>query len=227
MKSSLYLKWKNITYAPLFLLLIVSTTITGVNANPGPKMLVAPSSEIIQAPGENKTVRINCTDVINYYGADVWLSYNNSIINCTDVTVDGPGQVAPPPGSKRVLSVKYKPGDPGYEAGIIKLSCTFVYAEGADPFNGSGTIAWITFEGLIEAVSNLTFVLPGVRTKMYEIDLSVTPPVSSVMDMDPPVGGEIEVIPEFPTAIIMSLLLITTLAAAFLGKIVWSRKRQS
>jgi len=34
------------------------------------------------------------------------------------------------------------------------------------------------------------------------------------------------VIPEFPTALVMPLLLIATLAAAFLGKTFWSWKRK-
>jgi hypothetical protein len=38
--------------------------------------------------------------------------------------------------------------------------------------------------------------------------------------------GVVTVIPELPAALVVPLLIIATLAAAFLGKMFWSRKRK-
>jgi len=196
---------------------MMSTAITEVSAAPGPKIYVDPVSATISALGENTTVTIKCENVVNYYGADFWLRYNGSVVDPVEVTVDGPGQVAPPPGPQRALSVSIV-------SNTVRFSCMFVYAEGAADFDGNGTVAWITFEGITEGNSTLNFDLAW--TAMYEINYGTTPPTLSEMTIDPPEDGEIIVIPEFPAVMVVTLLLIATLAAASLGKIVWSRKRR-
>ena len=194
-----------------------------VSAEPSlPYLSVEPPTEVRTGPptvvGQTFTVNVTAHDVINYYGTDFWMSYNNSLINCTDVEPDGAGSVNTlNTGSKRVFSAKYMPKHTGYEAGKIKFSLTFVYGEGAVEFNGTGVVTWLTFEILDEPdqVSSpppyteyncsLGFIEPGVRTKMYEIDKTVTPPASSVMDMDSPQDGffacrTTSLVPGAPTA---------------------------
>lgn len=222
-KYYLYLRWKNIFYASLLLLLIVTTVATGVSASPSPYLHVEPPRAEIQNVDETVQVVVNCTDVVDYYGADFWLTYNKTILQPTSVVIDGPGQVAPTVPAQRDFSYSIASYNTTHD--VIKFSCTFVLGEGAATFDGNGTVAWITFKGIAVGVSTLTFDLTW--TKMFEL-VEVAPGVfiPGVMDTDPPVGGEIEVLPEFPAAIATIVILIATLAAVFLRKMSLSRKRK-
>jgi hypothetical protein len=91
----------------------------------------------------------------------------------------------------------------------------WVAAWGFTAFTGSGALITINFTatatGLCTLYINNTEVLD---TSANEIEHNV-------------VNGSISVVPEFPTFIIMPLLLILSLAAVFLGKTFWSRKRKN
>jgi len=113
--------------------------------------LISVNPQAYTAPlGVNFTIRIDVTNVTDLYGYDIWLEYNSSILNHTAVTVDGPGQVAPTNPAQRVTVDKSVPG-------TIKHSCAFIYAMGAPSFNGSGTLAWITFNAIGLGKSALQF----------------------------------------------------------------------
>jgi len=198
-------------YAPLFLLIIASIAITGVKADPAPYMFVDPPTAEISAVGQNITIKVNVTTVSNLYGYEFWLEYNSTLLTEAYITPDGLGQVAP--------------SDPGFRAiddlstpGAVRYSLAFWPKPGPvypPSFNGSGTLAWITFNGTAEGVSGLNFT----RAKLFDTD-------GTSIITDPWVDGQITVIPEFPTAIIMPLFLIATLAATFLAKMVWSKKHR-
>ncbi|NIP52372.1 MAG: hypothetical protein GWO26_10405 [Phycisphaerae bacterium] len=128
----------------------MSTAITGANADPT-YLYVDPTPEIISAPGENKTITIKVFNVTNLYGWDLQLTYNDTLLEKVDITVVGPNQVAPAQVGNYTLTDVSTPGK-------IIFGCGFSGVQGALPFNGSGVLVWITFEGKMVGLSNLTFV---------------------------------------------------------------------
>jgi hypothetical protein len=208
-KNFPYLKWKYMLLTvPIFLLLIASASITGVNATSVAKISVKPPSVNIQAVGQNVTIEVNVTNVQLLYGWDIQLTYNSTLLTYVGYTVIGPNQVCPSQHPNYTLT------DVSV-AGTIIHGCAFSGAEGALPFNGSGVMEWITFKGTMKGVSNLSFI---------EDETFLWDPNGNAITRNPCANGQITVLPEFPTAIAMSLVLIATLAAASLGKIVRSRK---
>lgn len=207
-KQSPIMRWKNILYASLLLLLILNLTTTSVGALP--YLSVDPPTEIISAPGEEKTIKINITDVEDLFGFDLWIDYNSSFLEVTEVTVVGTGQVVPTDPSK------YSYADLSVN-GTVKVGVAFLEALGAVPFDGNGTLLWITFNGT--ALGANTIDISDTQTYLYNS-------WAMEIEMDTAIDGEITVISEFPAAVTTLLLLMTTLAATLLGKIVWSRKRR-
>jgi len=81
------------------------------------------------------TIKVNVSEVTDYYGFDMWLHYNNTIIERVNITVDGPGQVAPTdPGHRITTDVSV--------LGTIKYSCVFVGAAGTPSFNLTARSRW-------------------------------------------------------------------------------------
>lgn len=219
MRSFLCSRWRSILYVSLFLLLTASLTTTHVSASPGPYVSVYPPSALVSLPGANSSVEVVVHNVSDCYGVDFWINYNSTLLSKLGlVDVHGPFDSGNPP--IRPDPVTY-PG--GYVLtdisipGTVRVSLTFVGALGAPSFNGTGTVCAITFQGDALGVSNLTFYEP--TTKIWD-------PEGSGQPRDPSVNGEIEVIPEFPGAIITPVLMIATLAAALMAKMKWSRKRR-
>ena len=78
----------------------------------------------------------------------------------------------------------------------------------------------INFTATAEGNTSLTLTVQALDSISPYPDYTITSIEYTIQ------SGSVTVIPEFPTILIMPLLLITTLAAAFLGKMVWSRKRK-
>jgi len=209
-KNFPYLKWKNILFMPLFLLLIASMTTTTVRAQ-NPMLFIDPPTATIDAVGQKVTITVNVTQVTNVGGFDIRINYNQSILSYTknNYTVDGPGQLFPP------LGTGTRNFFDNSGTGYVYLSLTMGYPT---VMSGSGRVVWITFGGLMEGVSNLTF--NPTFTKIFDSD-------GNPITQDPPGDGQITVIPEFPAAIATLLLLTTTLTATLLGKTVWSKKHRT
>lgn len=205
------MKGKKTISASLIVVLIASMVMFGASvsfAAPGTQISVDPPVKefIGTSPGDylntNFVIKVNVTNVLNLYGWDIRLTYNSTLLQYVGRTVVGPNQVAPSQPANYTLTDVSVPG-------TIILGCAFSEVKGALPFDGSGVLAWITFEGKMIGVSDLDFV-EGV-TFLWD-------PNGMMISRDLCVGGEIEVIPEFPAAILLPLLLILTLIAVFLGK---------
>jgi len=212
-KNFPYFKWKNILLMPLFLLLITSMTTTSVKAQ-NPYLSVNPPTATINAVGQTVTITVNVTEVAQgLSGFDIRIYYNQSIVSYTkyNYTVDGPGQVFPPLGTGTRNFYDYS------VAGDLYLSLTLSYPTLVNATAG-GTVVWITFQGLMEGISNLTF--DDAWTFMFNY-------MGDPITTDPSNPGQITVIPEFPAAIATLLLLTTTLTATLLGKTIWSKKHHT
>jgi len=192
-------------------LLIASMTTTTVRAEPAPMLFIDPPTATINAVGQKVTITVNVTQVTDVSGFDIRINYNQSILSYTvgNYTVDGPGQVFPP------LGTGTRNFFDNSGTGYVYLSLILGYPT---VMSGSGRVVWITFGGLMEGVSNLTF--NTAYTKIFDY-------YGDPITQDPPVGGQITVIPEFPPAIATLLLLTTTLAATLLGKTIWSKKHHT
>jgi len=186
--------------------------VMGVSVQELPIVSLNPMEFEVPAPGESFTIDVNVTDVANLQGYEFKLEFNNTLINATAVT---PGPIHPAgtlyiPGREINSTYIWTP--------LQNVSDGFVWAGAVLPlfqtFTGSGIMMTINFTAL--ATGNCTLHL-------YDTEL-----VDSLGEYleHTTLDGSVTVIPEFPTAIVMPLLLIATLAAAFLGNIVWSRKRK-
>lgn len=211
MKSFPRIRWKNIFYAPLFILLTVSMTITGVSANTA-QVYVDPPTVTIEEVGGNATVAINVSEVVDMYSYEFWLSYNTILLDALEVTI---GPVAPPDAFVGPVDPETMEWKPIYdEEGLVKVSVSFL---SPPAFTGNGTLAYVTFNGTAAGTSVLELI--------DEHTVLLDPEYDEIYSW-PPVDGEIVVVPEFPAILAMPLLLIATLAAAFLRKTFWSRKRR-
>jgi len=212
-KNSPYLRWKNILLMPLFLLLIASMTTTSVKANPL-DLFIDPPTATINAVGQKVTVTVNVTAVSGCSGFDIRIYYNQSILSYTvgNYTVDGPGQVFPTTGVRYFTDASI-PGDLYLVLALSQSPPNLINTTG-------GIVVWITFQGLMEGVSNLTFNTGVTGTFVYDS-------IGNPMTIDNLYPGQITVIPEFPAAIATLLLLTTTLTATLLGKTIWSKKHHT
>jgi len=143
-----------------------------------PRVYVDPPTSIISAPGESVTVEVKVANVSGLYGYDMWVGYNSSILEHIDITVEGPGQVAPTDSAQRNITDKS-------ELGTINYSVAFVNE--TPTFGGNGTLAWITFRGIM--AGNTTLHLDPKWTKLYDY-------WRDEITSEPPVDGEIKVLPK-------------------------------
>lgn len=144
-------------------------------------------------------------------GFEFKLNYNASILNATIVSST----------SISASATKWLPVDESlvfhWDAPPTinrTIGQVWVGSWGFTTYTGSGTVLKINFTAT--ALGNSTLHL--YETEILDMYAEVIP--------HDPVDGEVSVIPEFPTFIIMPLLLITSLAAALLGKAFWSKKRK-
>jgi len=167
-------------------LVLIGMLILAFNIQPGkaeslPLISLKPSKYTAQL-GDTFTIALNVFDVTDYYGFDMWLHYNSTIIEHVNITVDGPGQVAPTYlGHRDTMDVSV--------LGTIKYSCVFVGAAGTPSFNGSGTLAWITFKANNVGSTALNF--NTYWTFLYYRNATIIP-------MGPPLNGSVTVIPRIP-----------------------------
>ena len=191
--------------------------------SPADAISVEPAMALILEIGQTVTVNITITNITDCAGYMFKLDYNSSILEVVpkstfpyhNVTLDTdpanpltPSQMAPFPAGRLDTDRSV--------LGSIKFST--VWLVGVPTYNGSGVAAQITFNGTMVGISTLIFDQTSTRATDYWGDDILFATFND---------GEIEVIPEFPVAIIMPLLLTATLAVAFLAKIVLSRKRRS
>ena len=183
-----------------------------------------PMEITVSAPGETFTVDVNIHNVTNMKGYEFKLGFNTTLLTVTgsdEYGRDTEGNVVPGPA---------QPEDPMFYPGkyidytyywtpLQNITDGFVYAGAftivGAPFTGSGTLFTINFTAL--AVGDCTLHLYGTV---------FSDPMAQEIPVDISPDATVTVIPEFPAAIVTPLLLITTLVATFLGKMVWSKKRK-
>jgi hypothetical protein len=208
----LFMSGKKALCVSLILLLAVSVALVSIPSVHAlvPLISLSPATISVSAPGQNFTVDVNVTDVSDLKGVVCMLDYNASILNATLVS-----KTAITNDATKWLPIDangtfHWDGPPTINNTIGRV---WVYPWGFTPFTGSGAVLSITFTAIAAGNSNLHFYFTQLLDSMAdEIPHDVE-------------DGTVTVIPEFPTFIIVPLLLIATLAAT-LAKMFWSKKRK-
>lgn len=147
------MKGKKTLGTSLIVTLIISTLMLSVgtaSAASKPYMWINPTpKELLDASLDDEfTVTVEAYNVTDYYGADFHLYWNRTLLNVTAVTDHGTNSIVDNltlTAAKHVLSVTME-NEFNTTHGRLKFSDTFVWAEGAPKFNGSGVIAFVTFK---------------------------------------------------------------------------------
>ena len=167
--------------------------------------------------GEVFTINVNITNVDRMGAFQFKLGYNTTLLDAVWCTLTPISQQ---------YSTSLMPTPWNETNGIVDDQGYVVFGAGwpddiNNPFSGSGALLTINFTAT---------VLGSCTLDIYDTDLMYLGPYPDYdtypidpYDVEP---GSVTVIPEFPASIVTPLLLIATLAAAFLGKMVWSRKRK-
>ena len=214
---------KNILRAFLFTL-IASIAILGVPAAHAMIYISVGPAELPDVlPGESFNVTVNVVDVINLGAIEFKLWYNTTLLDAvytylTPTSEDylkGYGPLDP-------VTYEYTPTSPINDT-LGRVYWYAIVKAFTNPFNGTDPVLTITFN----ATEMGTCSLHLNETVLGWIDPVDFYDGKYVLDTDYGlVDGSVTVVPEFPSAILMPLLLITTLTATFLAKIAWSKKRK-
>jgi hypothetical protein len=204
---------KKVPCVSLILLLVVSTTLISIPHVSAqlPILSLNPMEINVSAPGQSFLIDVNVTAVTNLKGFEFKLDYNTTILNATLVSPSAVTQSATKWLPIDANMTFHWDGPPTINDAIGRV---WIYGWGFSTYNGSGVLVTVNFTAT--AVGNSTLHL----YEDYLYDNWADEIAHTTLD------GSVTVIPEFPAFIITPLLIIGTLAAAFLGKRVWSRKRK-
>jgi hypothetical protein len=215
-------KTANLFKKTLLLLLLIcalntANSILKANANPTTTVSILPPTVTINAPGENVTVDLNITDVINLYAYEIIMWYSNSIVNVTSV-VRPPGHFMEPSDPANQFIPKWEIKN-NYNAthGRIWLGFTLLAPEPAK--SGSGILAKITFKGLSEGTTQVAIAYPGYQYPAKLAD-NTGQPIPNIAE-----SGTITVVPEFPSMTI-PIILMLIFTTAYILKITRSKKKR-
>jgi len=217
--NSLRMIGKNLLSIPPILLLIASMTLVfapPVRATAWTTVYVDPAEYSAPSIGHNFTVDVSINNVSRLVGWQFRVDYNNTLLQATwtsltTVSLQYSNNLLPFPwnATKGI----------NHPAGYVAFAATYPN-DPDNPFSGSGSLLKINFTATAEGNTSLTLTVQALDSISPYPDYTITSIEYTIQ------SGSVTVIPEFPTILIMPLLLITTLAAAFLGKMVWSRKRK-
>ena len=177
-------------------LVLVGMTLTQVGAEQA-TVRVVPASYTVPNVGLTFDVNITVESVENLYGYEFKLYYPNDILNGTSVTQ---GPFLKTGGVATFFSVFTFKDDYNATHGLVNVVCTRM--GNVSGVNGNGTLATITFTSTSRNSPELLH-LDGV--KLSDPNPSAIPFTA--------VDGEVTVIPEFPVALILPLLIGLTLVA--------------
>lgn len=163
------------------------------------------------AVGEAFTVNITVSNVQNLYGVDVAVSWNASVLQVLNVDLHLGVESHPDGVMHEILpdaEIDIVENDVSTEAGTYHVVATSVNP--APSFSGSGNIAVLTFNVTSMGHSGL-----ALETELADYPASDEP--ANLIEHETNAGA-INVIPEFPSLIIVALLLAFATAAVAFSK---------
>jgi hypothetical protein len=210
--------WKNvlnkknakIICMALFLSILLSISILHAGATASPVIAVVPQTITVEDPLPKPFI-INVTianvEEPGLYAYQFKLYYNNTILKGTEVVLPPDHFLTPTlsPGNIFVTELKVY-----HDLGYVSAAVTLMADEPGK--TGSGTLATITFNAT--NVGSCTLDLRDII--LVDSDMNDIP--HDISD------GNVTVVPEFPS-LIMLLFILVTLAAAILVKNPWFKKR--
>jgi hypothetical protein len=185
----------------LLALLFMSITVTQAGAQQA-TVQVVPASYTVLNVGLTFNVNITVQNVENLYGYEFKLYYPNDILNGTSVTQ---GPFLKGGGIQIFFSVAQFTDNYNATHGLLNVICT--RSGNVSGVNGGGTLVAITFKS---TSTN------GPRT-LQLADVALSDPNPAAIPFTS-ADGEVTVIPEFPTALILPLLIISASVTLTLRK---------
>lgn len=192
------------TLTILTLIVIMSLTLPSAKAQ-APTIEVTPASYTVPDVGLSFNVNVTISDVQDLYGCAFTLYYPNDILNGTSAT-EGPFLKS---GGFQTFFYRASFSD-NYNAtnGRLQVVCTRIgNVTGA---SGTGTLATITFKST-GASANMSRPL-----NIADVNLSDSNG-TAILDVVI-VDGEVTVLPEFPTALILPLFMVLSLIVIALAR---------
>jgi len=186
-----------------FLLISLPTQMTFAQAAPETVVRIDPYATSANV-GEHITAKITVADVQNLYGVEVILYWSTSILEVVNIDVRL-GQ------ADGVLHNSIYIAENSTQEGKYVLAATSIAP--APSFNGSGNIVRITFN-----VTNLGDSKLDLETQLYDYpppdrEPRISWPIEHII-----IDGLVNVIPEFPQIIILSLLMVLIIFAIILSR---------
>lgn len=185
-----------------FTLAVASTVVMQAGAQQA-TVEVIPTSYTVLNVGLTFNVNVTIQSVENLYGYEFKLYYPNDILNGTDATQ---GSFLKTGGVLTFFTVASFADDYNASNGILNVLCTRVGSHVLG-VNGSGTLVTVTFKS---TSTNGPKALHLDDVKLSDSNLTAIPFTA--------VDGGVTVIPEFPVALVLPLLIVSTLVAITLGK---------
>lgn len=185
----------------LFTFILTSITTTQVTAQQT-KVYINPETQTIPQPGLSFTVEITVQNVNDLYGWELKIYYPNNILNATEAS-EGP--MLKKDGALTFFRKHIFTDNYNETHGLVNLFCLIAEAE-APGVNGNGILATVTFN---------TTSAGTAKINLFDVKLSdsnVNPITCITSD------GTVTVVPEFPTACMLTALIISALTIAALRK---------
>jgi hypothetical protein len=163
---------------------------------------VVPESNTVPNVGLALTVNVTIENVEDLYGLELKLYYPNDVLNGTSVT-EGPFLKAGGIATAFLVSDFIDSYNATY--GLVNVLC--LRTGNVSGVSGNGTLMTITFTS---TSTNEMEILHLADVKLSDSNTTVIPSTTA--------DGEVTVIPEFPAALVLPLLIASTIVAITLRK---------
>lgn len=169
------------------------------------------------------TVNITVSNVNDLFAWGILLTYDNTILNCMEDWAWLPedhvfSYLSAEDFTELGPFVEY---DGFQDSWVVHYGVTLM-GEDLSLFSGSGTLCQINFTGIAAGTSPLILPSGDVRVDLKTLDPESPTGLASIEFSVS--DGTVEVIPEFPTLAITSLLIILTLVVVIISKVASSKK---
>ncbi|MEM3731330.1 MAG: cohesin domain-containing protein [Candidatus Bathyarchaeia archaeon] len=173
---------------------------------------IEPSSAVISNVGETVTINITIHDMPSpgLFSYQLKIYFNKAYLKATSASIPTGHFLTPTSGVPPGIFI-VDPGTIDNNAGTVSFAATLLAPETGK--TGSGVLCQITFEGLAEGVSQITFGEPGSEVILADPEANEIP--SANYDLN---GGQITVVPEFSSMLVVLLLLVTLMSVIVLRK---------
>jgi hypothetical protein len=200
------LRQKNLTFlsgacAFVLTILLAGTFISGAGAQQA-AVRVVPASYTVPNVGLTFAVNVTVENVEDLYGWELKLYYPNNVLNGTSVT-EGP--FLKTGGIPTAFLVTQFIDSYNATYGLLNVLC--LRTGNVSGVDGNGTLATITFTS---TSTDGTEILHLTDVKLSDSNTTAIPSTTA--------DGEVTVIPEFPAALILPILMVSTIVAIALRK---------